>query len=420
VTNVADSVQFDDFVLSYESYLMGRFETVPRGLDADGYYAYMIDKLRRDPRVWAVTGFGFVLERGWYAQNRPEFKLYPGILEALQDTKVAIDARYFKMPFSTFMVRFPKRTLREHENAPYVRALIATTVREPVASKLIMVEGYPMAITEPGAPEVEKLVIYVSFDWEDVFNFFKFPLLAGQTIQRTFDDTKMRGDGKEIADTPLPGVAMSDGRGEIDMEARHGYWPSRAFYTRLLQIVVGTAFFGIGRDRQRKHQLVEQDRLPRSERRQLARATGQPTRHVTRPVFVVGRDIQLPRFEPGLTREPTETDSDAPCASCNCAFKLHTRTRKGCAGKDAEGNECQCLEWNSGRHISYGYIRCGHLHYYCTGSRKNGSPGTDYELRWIDPTAVRPDLPFGPSKARAIKSPTGEIISADLTRLQNP
>lgn len=400
------NVKFDHFDLSYEAYLTGLYPTVPAGLSSEQYYDYMIRRIRQDPRLWAHTGFGFVIERGWYAQNRPEFKVYPGIMAALENTHVEIDAKFFKMPFSAFMIRFPHHFLREDENSPYVRAMIATIVREPVTSRTIMVDDAPMGISDSGAPEVDKLVIYVCFDTDEpFFNFFKFPLIHGATIQNTFDTTTMRSDGESVKDVPE--------------YARDGYWPSRKLYGRLLQIVVGTAFFGIGRDRQKKNQVVEEDQLPRHERRRIAKETGERTRDVKRPSFVVGRDIELPRFEPE-TREPTEVHPDSECASCGDPFKLHS----GHSGKRHAciAPECQCLEWNSGRHISYGYIRCGHLHYYCVGKRKGLQPGEElsYELRWVDPHAVRADLPFGPPKARAVKEPKNPIVSADITRLQNP
>jgi len=399
-------IQFDEFELSYEAYLTGFYSAVPAGLTPARYYDYMIARLRQDPVIFAHTGFGFVLERAFYEQNRPEFKVYPGIMDALENTRVNVDARHFKLPFSAFMVRFPKNHIREDENSPYVRALLATSVTEPYVpqSRQASVGGVPVYVAEPTDPIVEKLVLYVCFaeprgrgETSAVpycFNFFKFPLLPGQTIEETFAATKMRSDGKTVQE-----------QAEFD---ERGYWPSRVLYERLLKIAVGVAFFGSGRDKQKRNQVVEEERVPRRERRQIARGTGQRTRDVTRPIFVVGKDIQLPRLE-AESREHAETSPESVCVTCGDTFAMHTKLRRGCAAP-----ECQCLAYDSGRHISYGYIRCGHYHLYPVPGRHR----SEYEARWIRPTPIRPDLPFGPPKARALQPPTGEIVSIPEERME--
>lgn len=394
-----DQIRFDEFDLCYESYLTGKFPDVRPGLDSEDFYTAVIGELRQDPARYAQGAFGLSIEQGWYAQNRPEFKVYPGIIAALERTHVEIDSKFFKMPFPSFMVRFPHLFLRESDAAPYVRAMIVTTVREPLPKRTRMIDGTSIAISSPGDPIVDKLVIFVCID--NGLNFFKFPLIPGQTIQHAFNAARLRSDGSEVKQ-----------EAEFD---RHGYWPSRALYMRLLQIAVGTAFFAIGRDRQKKHTLVEAEQLSRQERRQIARATGTRTRDASRPRFVVGREIELPRFE-SEAKEKTEVDPVAECASCGCQAAAHTGAGRSCSSED-----CQCLQWDSGRHISYGYIRSGHLHFYAVGPRNPKEGDTNgYELRWIDPHPVRPDLPFGVPKARSLRPPTNEIISADITRLQNP
>jgi hypothetical protein len=178
-----------------------------------------------------------------------------------------------------------------------------------------------------------------------------------------------------------------------------------------VSIVVATCFFATGRDRQQR--FVTQDKpANHHERRVLAKAQKCRTSEIVLPPkFTVGRDVVLPKFEPGLSPPKSTPEPTAQCAECKHPFSDHSRPNLACA---ADGDPaCVCGEFDTGRHLERGHIRSGHLHWYATGPRKPG-PGeiNDYVLKWVAPTIVRPDLPLAPVKSRIIKTPANKIVSA--------
>jgi hypothetical protein len=141
-----------------------------------------------------------------------------------------------------------------------------------------------------------------------------------------------------------------------------GYWPTAEFQRRILGLVVGTLFFAIG------GKLTERDRPSVSEglrnKKLLKKSKG--TIGSARKGYVVGQDILLPKSYRSI-RNPF------------------------LAG---EGNR-----------LTHGHIRCGHLRWQPHGPRGNPS---SYELIFIAPTVVRPDLPLKPKLTdHVVKAPSG-------------
>jgi len=398
--------QFDTFGTAWDHYHEGLLPILPGSLALPEFY----DAICKGT-LHAVSGaddmigssIGFFIERAWYMLGEPQFKVYPAILDALVNTHVEIDAAHLKLPFGTFLVRFPKGHYRERPGAPYVRSMLVTTVVEPPT--LPGAGGAPTkhfpggTIVDASAPRSawsQKLVLFACFeaqssDIDAQFNYFKFPLVPGKTIRETFEATKTR----EETDT---------------VPASKTYWPSRVCYDALLKIAVGTAFFGIGRDRE-EGGVVRAERLTGRERKAISRKTGEPKGGVSRPCFSVGRDLVLPSHEFPEARGPVVHAAEAVCAACAHRHDTHIERGGGCST-----GLCGCAEFDSGRHLTTGHIRSGHLHWYRTGSRK-AEEGT-YTIKWIAPTVVRPDLPLVPVRTRAIKPPSGRIVSVDMARVE--
>lgn len=305
-------------------------------------------------------------ERDWHVAGCPEYRVFPALVDALAATDIDIRCPHLRLPFRTFAISLPERSIREHEDAPWVEALLVSEIREPLAlldkSDLVTVlDGGARIVKRPvGAPQVRKLILSVALshrpgdplDLERRYHGVRVPMLDEQTLEECF---------KLVGENPVQ---------REHQRQQGGYWMEVDFSMRLGAIALGVSFFAIGRTReQQPHPMCEPARRPRAERRREQRELG-----AERKVFDVGRALVLPK---PLEGPRSEVDPNLP--------------------EDQR------------RHLSHGHVRSGHLRWQRYGSRQEEGR---YELIFVPPTVVRPDLPLKPrATPHEIRPSEGPLVT---------
>jgi hypothetical protein len=211
-----------------------------------------------------TTWLSMNMEAKWYALGAPEFKIHPGMVEALAHTKLEIPGRAVNFPFPCFAIRLPYQHLRESEGKPWVQSLLVSEIYEQQLGALRR-KFCLLAVFEP--PD----------GTEDVFEY---------SIMSKFELDMSGNDSVNVADCvermPLGGT---DG----------GYWPNREMTTELVALAISTALIAIGNDRTLVKQgaISSVDRLKRD---RIIKRHGPSAAGSDRP-FEVGADIKLPRRE---------------------------------------------------------------------------------------------------------------------------
>lgn len=272
-------------------------------------------------------------ERNWYALGRPTYKIYPGMVEALAETSIDIPAEHFKMPFPAIVLRLPRHYMREHDDAPWLQAILITTCwmrydRE-FAKRHHIDAGRHL-----------KLQVFSSFEeppgGSPMMNHIRsqMNLAPGMTLQHSLDVMPFQ----------------EDPRSEV-------YWPSRGMTKKLLALSLGTCFIAVGKDKklikkEKREGLSVRDRLRRGGRR------WDPSKIPNTDLgWGVGSDIKLPKADsmlPGDPRPDVDPDPD--------------------------------------RQLRYGHVRSGHMRWQPYGPKDDPT----YKLIFIAPTVVRNDLPLKP------------------------
>lgn len=203
------------------------------------------------------------MEAKWYALGAPEYKIHPGMVEALAHTKLEIPGRAVQFPFPCFSVRLPHQHLRETPTSPWVESLLVSEIYEQqlgsLRRKFCMLTVFE---SPPGAEDPFEHSIMSKFELDmsdDALN-------VRQCVERA----------------PLGG---EDG----------GYWPSREMTTELVALAISTALIAIGHDRS----LIRQGSVSTIERLRRDKVNKRHGPHAAgsdRP-FEVGADIKLPRQE---------------------------------------------------------------------------------------------------------------------------
>jgi len=207
---------------------------------------------------------GMNMEKKWYELGAPEYKIHPGMVEALAHTKLEIPGRAVQLPFPCFAVRLPHHHLRESPKAPWVRSLLVSEVHEQqlgaMRRKLCI-----MMIFEPNGPCDDPFEYSISS---------KFELDMHETNALNVSDA--------VATMPL---------GQSD----DGYWPNREMTTELVALAISTALLAIGADKT----LVRRGHISsveRTKRRKVVKKHGPIAAGTSRP-YEIGADIKLPRRE---------------------------------------------------------------------------------------------------------------------------
>lgn len=217
------------------------------------------------------------MEAKWYALGAPEYKIHPGMVEALAHTKLEIPGREVFLPFPAFAIRLPRHHLREHEDAPWLQTVMVGEIYE----------------RQLGATR-RKLVVLMLFEA---------PPGASDPFEYSIT-TKFELDMSEEQSINVADCVARMPLGEDD----DGYWPGREMTTEVVALAISTALIGVSKD----HELVRQGSISSAERikhRKLIKRHGPSAGGCAKP-FEVGADIKLPRRERNYGRS-SDSGSDS-------------------------------------------------------------------------------------------------------------
>ena len=204
------------------------------------------------------------MESKWYELGAPEFKIHPGMVEALAHTKLEIPGREVFLPYPVFAIRLPRHHLREHEDAPWVKSLMVGEIYE----RQLGAERRKFCVVTMFEPNVPT---------DDPFEFS-----ITTKFELDMSDEGALNVGECVAHMPL---------GLYD----DGYWPGREMTTELVALAISTALIGVGGD----EEFIKRgsvSAVERTKRRKIIKRHGPASAGADRP-FEVGADILLPRRE---------------------------------------------------------------------------------------------------------------------------
>jgi hypothetical protein len=293
------------------------------------------------------------LDGSWYAAGCPEYRVHPAMISAMRATSIDIEARYLRFPHHVFTISLPAGRDFEVREAP----------DKPVIHGLL-VSSFEEAEARPDDP------VFIS---KQGIRYTKVLDNSRPQIRKLLISVSYH-NGKEWEYSVLKCPLHDDKTIEdlftsmaVGPNASIGYWPSIGFRQDIAALTVGVCFFAIG-----KTKVIEEAHLPRQQRRELERS-GEP-----RFIFDVGRTIEIPR--PLYDSKVYDTTENEP----------------------------------TGRHLNYSHIRSGHLRWQKKGGK--GSKGR-YDLIFVAPTVVRPDLPMKTSSPHVVISTDKPVVETNITQL---
>ncbi len=239
----------------------------------DGPTAINVERLGK---TWLSSN----MEAQWYATGRPEYKVHPGMVEALAHTKLDVPVDAVKLPFPVFTVRFPKNHLREYRDAPFVRAIMVTTLNE-----------------EQLGEQRLKLVFSTNFTEDPRIS----DKLENHIITKV--DLGVLGDSSDHTlqwyIDAMPKSNVSDGL----------YWPSREMTQEIVAIATAVAMIAIGADRNLVRPAARESTTDRLNRRRTEKRHGRGSAG-TNYGFEVGADIRLPKVQRRYTKGNDEDSEE--------------------------------------------------------------------------------------------------------------
>lgn len=248
----------------------------------DRWYALLRDaggpslETDRAGKTWLQAN----IESQWYQIGRPEYKVHPGMVEALAHTKLDIPATALQLPYPVFAVRLPSKHLREYRGAPFVRAILVSRITEvqygQERNKLVFSTNF--SEMAPGLDPMENNIITKidmgAVDSETI-----------HTIDWYLDN--------------MPHADVSDGM----------YWPSGDLNREIVALATAVSLIGIGADRHLVRPARE-NLTDRRTRERIERRHGRGSAS-TNHGFEVGQDIKLPKL-PRSYRKSDEESGEGP------------------------------------------------------------------------------------------------------------
>jgi hypothetical protein len=288
-------------------------------------------------------------EIAWHNSGRPSYRVSTQLAETLAETRLDIDAAHLRFPHAAFALEFPPGFDIRDNKGRRLNGLLVSAVREtrvPTEEQQELVDAGWAAdkavnIKAEAPDGVGYWRLNVAQDWEGDHHEVNMMLTmcAGTTVADVMANALTpRGD--------LP-------RGYTDLtEALPGHdgnITSDHVLRRILSLALGAALFAVSANSRFTRRVVS-----RSRRRPRPNRPPEPRR------WSLGADIQLPR------------------------------------GRTVSAPGDPLTESEEGQGLTFSHIRQGHLRLTPCG------PGDDrrYNLRYIFPTRVRPDLPLPPQATR--------------------
>ena len=277
-------LDFTPFASMYRGHLDDPLDGIPKSVSMEAFYDQVSEASKRVYQEAVDRGqfetqraqymlesdiYQSGLEHKWHAMGAPAYRIWPEMLESVLRTTLAIDALLFEMPFPTFTVQFPRKTLRQDADSPYVTSMMVSTVHDPGGEGTSLDSGVPVKkYVKPG----RKLVIISMYETGRLASgiMTKFGLYPGQTIEESFGEFEVGDPGDD------------------------DYWASKEMTQKLVTIAVSTALIGIGANplllKEAKRTTKDKLRAGRWARKKGVSAIGDP-----RLGFAVGSDIRLPK-----------------------------------------------------------------------------------------------------------------------------
>lgn len=256
---------------------------LPPNLPPDRYYDLMLPLVRGNieesrAALWSqdrvsapiqVDAMGTLwlsmnMEAKWYSLGAPEYKVHPGMVEALAHTRLELPGRAVQLPFPCFAVRLPQHYLREAPGAPWIQSILVAEIYEQQLGALR-----------------RKLCLLCEFEPSD-------------GAEDPFDSSILSKFELDMAEEGAINVRECVDRMPLG-NTDEGYWPSREMTTELVALVISTALIAIGNDKS----LIRQgtvSTIERMRREKTIKRHGPNSAGTIRP-FEVGSDIKLPRRE---------------------------------------------------------------------------------------------------------------------------
>jgi len=245
-----------------------------RDLAAQGHRNLSTD---RTGKTWLQA----TIEAQWYQTGRPEYKVHPGMVEALAHTNLDIPVTALQLPYPVFAVRLPSKHLREFRDAPFVRAILVSRITEvqfgQERNKLVFSTNF--SDMAPGLDPMENNII-TKVDMGAV------GVETTHTIDWYLDN--------------MPDSNITDGM----------YWPSREMTREIVALATAVALIGIGADRNLVRPAGAEGMSDRMARQRIERRHGRGAAG-TNHGFDVGQDIKLPRM-PRRYDRPDEESGEGP------------------------------------------------------------------------------------------------------------
>jgi hypothetical protein len=282
-------------------------------------------------------------EAEWIKNGSPYYKVWPEMADALSNISIEIDAKRLVLPFNTYSIRLPKtECFRETPTSPAVCSMLVHKEDYLLdLAKEFGMKALSAFLQTEAAPKDDRdysLMIHYQFDTEKDCDwmgwYFRMGIKEGELLSEQFDVF-------------------------WDESAQYliGYNPSKEFTERLLKLAISVAFFGV-----HNHEVIAPD-IPNRYIERYHRATAK--RDTVEAKKLLDRAKKMGHFGWKIGSE----------ISLPQPIVRHINDR----GSTGQGNE-----------LTFGHLRSGHMRLQQVGKRDDPS----YELIFIAPTVVRPDLPI--------------------------
>lgn len=336
-----------DFYQWYSMYALRRkidkrYRTKPY---PEAYYELIKFFMDRKDLMSSIT---CVAEAQWYDYGQPYYKVWPNMAEYLSNTSIDIDGKYLALPFPAYEIRLSKTNpFREHEKAPVLKSLL---IHREDYTKGFAVDRETLQDGWADGRDWSLMVQY-QFDLpqdDDAMGwYYRMPIKNDIPISDCFQDAWERTSGY------------------MDNQ----YEPSKEFCQKLVRLAITVAFFGTN-----QHELIIPD-IPTKYIERYSKAVS--AKDETEQTKLKDKAKRLHHF--GWKIGSSEITLPRP-------IRVYDNSHSDGVAEHI-------------RELHFAHPRNGHMRLQPYGNKENRR----YELIFIPPTIVRPDLPLRPIAGFRIK-----------------
>jgi hypothetical protein len=286
--------------------------------------------------------FTCAAEMEWFKMGCPYYKIWPSMAHALSNISIEIDSKYLCLPFPSYEICLPKNPIfQETPDSPGVCSILVH--KEDYLGTMARGVGF-----EKIANDIHEIGLKDGRDWSLMIHY-----QLDADLDKDWRGWYFRMGMKD-------GIPISEQFKKFWEKSEHyndGYEPSMEFCQKLLKLSIAVAFFGI-----HQHEMVMPD-IPNRLIERYHNAIAKKDESEAKKLLEKAKKMGHFGWRCG-----SEIDLPQPLV------KHITDEKTG----------------QTRRELTFGHIRSGHLRLQPVGKREN----PDYELRFIPPTTVRPDLPL--------------------------